>query len=162
MKRKQSYGRILVVLAAAWVTYRCYGLMVRDREGKVSSELLGGSGKSENPRTEKLSKKEIRERLGRSTWTLLHTMGARYPAFPTYQQKKDTLSFIHLLSSVFPCGECTKHFQKLLSDYPPRVGSNEEFKTWLCEVHNVVNRRLGKTVVDCRTVDEIWDCGCEA
>lgn len=163
MKKEQSYGRILIILAAAWVLYRCYGFVVRSKDEKISTEFLRDTMDDvENFQTRKMSKKEIRERLGRSTWTLLHTMGSRYPAFPTFQQKKDTLAFIHLLSSLFPCGECTKHFQKLLQDHPPRVGSNEEFKTWLCEVHNVVNKRLGKVIVDCKTVDDIWQCGCEA
>lgn len=159
MKWEQSYAKVLVALVAAWGLYRCYGFL---RERTVVSSTLRPEGMQEAWQARRLSKKEIKERLGRSTWTLLHTMGARYPAFPTAQQRKDTLSFIHLLSALFPCGDCTKHFQKLLSDFPPRVGSNDEFKTWLCEAHNIVNRRLGKAVVDCRTVDEIWQCGCEA
>ncbi|ADM11709.1 mitochondrial sulfhydryl oxidase [Encephalitozoon intestinalis ATCC 50506] len=162
MKREKGYGKILAVLIAAWIIYRCYEFVAGNREKKISNLSSWNGVRLEDFQVRKMNKKEIRERLGRATWTLLHTMGSRYPASPSFQQKKDTLSFIHLLSSLFPCGECTKHFQKLIQDHPPRVGSGKEFKTWLCEVHNIVNERLGKTIVDCRTVDEIWQCGCEA
>lgn len=151
MKKEQSYGRVLVLLLIACAIYGCYTV--------VSS---GPQKRAGVMHTGKLTNQELRERLGRSTWTLLHTMAAKYPAFPTVQHKRDVLSFLHLLSVVFPCGECTKHFQKLLSDFPPRVSSHDEFKTWMCEAHNIVNRRLGKAVVDCRGVDDVWQCGCEA
>lgn len=160
MGKEQSCRRILVFLVAAWILYTCYGIMRKDSGGRSVGESLL-VGKIGPIHTRKMNNQEIRERLGRSTWTLLHTMGATYPASPTPQHKKDTLNFIYLLSSLFPCGDCAQHFQKLLSDFPPRVASHDDFKTWLCEAHNIVNRRLHKPVVDCATVDELWQCGCE-
>lgn len=161
-KKEQNYGKVLILIIAAWILYGCYGIIkngIREKKIVNESQLVGISRPIHS---KKMSNQEIRTRLGRSTWTLLHTMGATYPAFPTSQHKKDTLNFIHLLSSLFPCGDCCQHFQKLLNDYPPRVSNHDEFKTWLCEAHNVVNGRLNKPIVDCKTVDEIWQCGCEA
>lgn len=158
MSKGRSYGRVLALLVAAWILHTFYGLVIKGaRKGTDTSSDRPGSVHSK-----KMTNQEIRERLGRSTWTLLHTMGAAYPAFPTTQHRKDMLNFIHLLSSLFPCGDCAQHFQKLLNDFPPRVSSHDDFKTWLCEAHNIVNRRLGKSTVDCSAVDELWQCGCEA
>lgn len=108
-----------------------------------------------------MTKLEIREQLGRSTWTLLHTMAAVYPGLPSEDHKKDTLKFIYLLSKLYPCGDCAQHFQKLIAGFPPKVGNHDEFAEWLCKAHNVVNGRLNKEQFDCKRVDERWECGCE-
>jgi hypothetical protein len=31
---------------------------------------------------------------------------------------------------------------------------------WLCEVHNIVNKRLHKPDFDCLTLNDVYDCGC--
>ncbi|KAF6170645.1 hypothetical protein GIB67_020207, partial [Kingdonia uniflora] len=44
---------------------------------------------------------------------------------------------------------------------PVQAGSQAEFSQWLCHVHNVVNRSLGKLVFPCQRVDARWgklDC----
>lgn len=108
-----------------------------------------------------MTKLEIRENLGRSTWTLLHTMAAVYPGIPSADHKKDIINFIYLLSKLYPCGDCAQHFQKLLANHPPKVGNHDDFVKWMCQVHNVVNKRLGKSTFECERVEERWECGCE-
>lgn len=34
-----------------------------------------------------------------------------------------------------------------------------DFATWMCEVHNEVNDRMGKPLFDCATVEERWRTG---
>ncbi|KAL1427278.1 hypothetical protein MTO96_017568 [Rhipicephalus appendiculatus] len=46
-----------------------------------------------------------------------------------------------------------------LDSSPPRVTSRTELAQWLCEQHNVVNRKLGKPEFDCSRVDERWRRG---
>ena len=41
----------------------------------------------------------------------------------------------------------------------PAVNSREALSLWMCNVHNEVNRRLGKTEFDCAQVDERWKDG---
>jgi mitochondrial FAD-linked sulfhydryl oxidase len=160
MRKEQTYGRALILLIMAGALYLIYSMF--GGGGKVEGTTEAESGVLGPIYSKKMNNREIRERLGRSTWTLLHTMAAGYPAFPSAQHMKDTLSFIYLLSKLYPCGECAEHFQKLLGGLPPKVSSNDDFKAWLCDAHNVVNRRLGKKVVDCSRVDDMWRCGCEA
>lgn len=109
-----------------------------------------------------MTKKEIKEHLGRSTWTLIHTIAAVYPGIPSAEHKKDVINFIYLLSKLYPCGECAQHFQMLLAEYPPKVSNHDEFVQWMCKVHNKVNERLGKSIFDCKTVEDRWECGCDA
>ena len=99
MDKGQNYGRILILLVVAWILYSCYELMrgrVIEKEAVSNVEMLRKLGPIHS---KKMTNQEIRERLGRSTWALLHTMGATYPAFPTARHKMDTMNFIYLLSS---------------------------------------------------------------
>jgi FAD-linked sulfhydryl oxidase len=45
---------------------------------------------------------------------------------------------------------------------PPTTGSGPELQRWVCEVHNTVNRSLGKASFNCDLVHARWgalDCG---
>ncbi|XP_030469254.2 FAD-linked sulfhydryl oxidase ERV1 isoform X2 [Syzygium oleosum] len=94
--------------------------------------------------------------LGRATWTFLHTLAAQYPDKPTRQQKKDVKELMAILSRMYPCQECADHFKDILRANPVQAGSHTEFSQWLCHVHNVVNRSLGKSVFPCERVDARW------
>ncbi|XP_028780586.1 FAD-linked sulfhydryl oxidase ERV1 isoform X2 [Neltuma alba] len=97
-----------------------------------------------------------KEELGRATWTFLHTLAAQYPDNPTRQQKKDVKELMGILSRMYPCKECADHFKEVLRANPVQAGSQAEFSQWLCHVHNVVNRSLGKPIFPCERVDARW------
>ncbi|KAL5061884.1 hypothetical protein RYX36_023621 [Vicia faba] len=97
-----------------------------------------------------------KEELGRATWTFLHTLAAQYPDNPTRQQKKDVKELVQILSRMYPCSECADHFKEVLRSNPVQSGSHAEFSQWLCHVHNVVNRSIGKPVFPCERVDARW------
>ncbi|KAF9617999.1 hypothetical protein IFM89_039370 [Coptis chinensis] len=103
-----------------------------------------------------LAKPVSKEELGRATWTFLHTLAAQFPDRPTRQQKKDVKELMAILSRFYPCKECADHFKEVLSANPVQAGSQSEFSQWLCHVHNVVNRSLGKLVFPCQRVDARW------
>lgn len=119
----------------------------RDTSAVQPKDVLN-KGKSAAPVT--------KEELGRATWTFLHTLAAQYPEHPTRQQKKDVKELMAILSRMYPCQECADHFKEVLRVNPVQVGSHAEFSQWLCHVHNVVNRSLGKLVFPCERVDARW------
>lgn len=96
------------------------------------------------------------EELGNSTWNLLHTMAAYYPETPTDERQNATKQFIHSLGDVYPCNECARDWKDEIKEKPPRVDSRNEFSQWACEIHNVVNEKLGKAIFPCSKVDERW------
>ncbi|KAF7848340.1 hypothetical protein BT93_L2081 [Corymbia citriodora subsp. variegata] len=81
-----------------------------------------------------------KEELGRATWTFLHTLAAQ----------------MAILSRMYPCQECADHFKEILRANPVQAASHTEFSQWMCHVHNVVNRSLGKLVFPCERVDARW------
>ena len=98
-----------------------------------------------------------REEIGRATWTFLHTLAAQYPEKPTFSQKKDVKNLIDILTRMYPCGECADHFKEVVAAHPPNVASRKDFSMWMCRVHNVVNRSLGKPVFNCEYVLSRWE-----
>ncbi|PSC75506.1 FAD-linked sulfhydryl oxidase ERV1 [Micractinium conductrix] len=103
-----------------------------------------------------------REEVGRATWTFLHTLAAQYPEHPTRQQKRDARNLIDILTRMYPCGECAAHFKELVGSHPPQVATRADFSLWMCEAHNIVNRRLGKPTFNCSLVQSRWaglECG---
>ncbi|EKM53649.1 uncharacterized protein PHACADRAFT_260119 [Phanerochaete carnosa HHB-10118-sp] len=134
-------------------------------EGGVEKDLhtfpaSAAEGMHGNVIMPKLGNATAKAELGRATWKLLHTMTLRYPEEPTDDERAALNSYFHLLSRLYPCGECAAEFQQLLQKYPPQTSSRRSAATWLCAVHNKVNERLGKPEFDCANLDATYDCGC--
>jgi mitochondrial FAD-linked sulfhydryl oxidase len=100
------------------------------------------------------------DQLGRSTWTLLHTMAANYPTNPSPTQQTETKQFMGLFGKMYPCWVCADDFRTWMKEgNEPKVSSREEFGRWLCEAHNAVNVKLGKERFDCDRWEERWRTG---
>lgn len=101
------------------------------------------------------------EELGRSTWTLLHTLTATYPTSAPAPLQSKTRRFLTLFSELYPCWVCAEDFQSWIAkpENEPRVRGREEFGMWMCRAHNEVNRKLGKGEFDCARWEERWRDG---
>ncbi|KAI8965528.1 FAD-linked sulfhydryl oxidase ALR [Daldinia sp. FL1419] len=99
------------------------------------------------------------ETLGRSTWTLLHSIAATYPKTPSAAQQSDLRTFMGVFSRLYPCWICAEDFQRYMEKDHVQVGSRDEFGKWLCEAHNAVNVKLGKEKFDCSKWEERWRTG---
>ncbi|KAL3463039.1 ERV/ALR sulfhydryl oxidase domain-containing protein [Aspergillus heterothallicus] len=103
------------------------------------------------------------EELGRSTWTLLHSMSATYPEKANAEQQTEMRGFLKLLSKLYPCWVCADDFRTWMAEpsgkNEPKLGGRKEFGNWMCEAHNEVNRKLGKKEFDCRFWEERWRTG---
>ncbi|CAI7672079.1 unnamed protein product [Penicillium bialowiezense] len=103
------------------------------------------------------------EALGRSTWTLLHSMAATYPEKASTEHQNNMQGFLKFFSKLYPCWVCADDFQTWMAhpsgQNQPKLGSRKEFGWWMCEAHNEVNRKLGKKEFDCRFWEERWRSG---
>ncbi|OTB02389.1 hypothetical protein M426DRAFT_74632 [Hypoxylon sp. CI-4A] len=99
------------------------------------------------------------EQLGRSTWTLLHSIAATYPRTPSTSEQSDLKTFMGVFSRLYPCWVCAEDFQRYMEKDHIQVGSRDEFGKWLCEAHNAVNVKLGKQRFDCSKWEERWRTG---
>ena len=97
-----------------------------------------------------------KEVLGKSSWTFLHATAAQYPVFPTDRDKFVMKSLLDSIGYFYPCEMCRVHFRDYMLTTPPDLTSRTSVATWLCEIHNNVNRRIGKPVFDCTTCIDRW------
>ncbi|SCU80512.1 LAMI_0B02718g1_1 [Lachancea mirantina] len=96
------------------------------------------------------------EQLGRSSWSLLHSIAAAYPVSPNDKQRSEMKQFMTLFSHVYPCWWCAKDFEDFIKKNSPKVGSRDELGLWMCEAHNEVNEKLGKSKFDCSFWKNRW------
>ena len=101
------------------------------------------------------------EKLGRSTWTFLHTTAAYYPEKPSPTHRANMLMLLRAIPMLSACSHCADDFGKDINVHPPDVSSRSALSRWLCERHNAVNEKLGKKVFDCslKSTDERWKDG---
>ena len=99
-----------------------------------------------------------RPELGRATWTFLHAVATNFPVENrTAEHTQAAEDLLRAVGVLFPCHECADHFRDTLRKHPVKAGSAEEFKDYMCGLHNVVNERLEKATFDCDRVDERWE-----
>lgn len=120
------------------------------KESTVSDRLPGGYRKEYPPDVEK---------LGRSSWSLLHSVAASYPENPSNKQQADLKQFLKLFGNFYPCWYCGGDFEKYMEKKEPTTESQDAFGKWLCEAHNDVNKKLGKPRFDCNLWKQRWKDG---
>lgn len=101
------------------------------------------------------------EVLGKSSWTLLHSIAATYPEKPDTKQQQDLKQFLKLFGNFYPCWYCGDDFKAYLTKTEPVVDTQDKFGRWLCDAHNEVNVKLGKPKFDCNLWKQRWKDGWE-
>ncbi|SPQ97296.1 unnamed protein product (mitochondrion) [Plasmodiophora brassicae] len=123
-------------------------------------ERLPGKAAAPSPATRKRDECPLdRAELGRRSWSLLHTMAAYYPDRPSKSEEQHMMEFMARFAQFYPCATCREHLKRDLVAHPPQTGSRHLFSQWMCQMHNRVNRRLGKPLFDCSKVGERWRTG---
>ncbi|ORX45614.1 FAD-dependent thiol oxidase [Piromyces finnis] len=100
----------------------------------------------------------VRAELGRATWHLLHSITSRFPEEPTEEESDALTQFIFLTARLYPCGDCAKHFQRMLEKIPYSTKDRKGASKWICDIHNGANKFLKKEIFDCEKLPERWPC----
>lgn len=96
--------------------------------------------------------------FGPAGWLFLHAIAQNYPWEPTLQKKEDYLQFFKLVGSVLPCRYCRESYQDFIKENELNksvMKNRKTLTTWLYNIHNQVNKKLGVTCVP--TLKEVWD-----
>lgn len=136
----------------------------KNNKKQVAARQLQDSNDSDGKSKEE--KAEMwREKIGRSTWHLLHSVAAKYPDDPSEEKQQAAVNLIQSLQALYPCEKCRLHFNQKMGTSLPLVSSRKAFSSWVCMLHNLVNEDKGKEHFDCtlKHLDEVYlkDCdGC--
>ena len=85
---------------------------------------------------------------GPPMWHYLHTMSFNYPVHPTPADKRNYRAFMLSLQHVLPCKYCRINLQTNYKNHPLRpchLVSREAFSRYVYDLHEIVNKLLGKT-----------------
>lgn len=85
------------------------------------------------------------------TWFMIHYLAIRVR---DRQMAIVYKSFISCLQFLLPCPKCRNHLRENLKSLP--IDNAPDLYTWSCDLHNHVNRQLGKEVVDCYQVKNLY------
>ena len=55
------------------------------------------------------------------------------------------------------CKSCRRDYKSIIRQIPIRVGSPTELFCWTVEIHNIINVKLCKPVMNCATALQIWN-----
>lgn len=120
----------------------------------IDSKATPGAGEMESGATTFNNTGSWREILGRRTWFFLHTYAAKFPDEPTEADKSSMRGLIASLGQNYPCPICRTHLQgKLMSSElgPVNAESRTSLALWVCKLHNMVNKDLGKPPHPCNS-----------
>jgi hypothetical protein len=91
---------------------------------------------------------------GKYMWTTLHFVALGYPDDPNEKHKQNFYNFYSNIYQVLPCKQCGHHLEETLQKtplYPKHLVNKTELFKWTVDLHNIVNKRLGKKIL---TLDE--------
>lgn len=79
-------------------------------------------------------------------WHTIHIVALGYPKTPTYTDKKCAKEFYESFAFLIPCAICRQHYTEHLSKNPltPYLDSRSDLLKWTIDIHNQVNKMLGK------------------
>ena len=95
---------------------------------------------------------------GKYLWWLLHTITYSYDEKYNKELVQKYIDIFYLLVKVIPCPVCKSHYKKRLAYSPVEksLSSKEKLRTWLIDIHNNVNRGLGKMTVSLNGANSIY------
>ena len=79
-------------------------------------------------------------------WHTMHIVAIGYPKNPTYIDKKCAKEFYESLAYLIPCSVCRTHYKEHIISNPltPFLDSRTDLIKWTVDIHNSVNKMLGK------------------
>jgi hypothetical protein len=79
-------------------------------------------------------------------WHTIHIVALGYPKNPTYTDKKSTKEFYESFVYIITCTICRDHYKEHIAKKPltPFLDSRSDLIRWTIDIHNSVNKMLGK------------------
>lgn len=102
----------------------------------------------------KAERRAAQDQRTRQMWAMLH----RFCALPAAKNADRLAEFLIQFDRELPCGDCRRHWRKLLLELPPNI--RDPF-AWSVAAHNAINRRLKKREMTIPEARALWCPGSE-
>lgn len=92
-------------------------------------------------------------------WYVIHITAFNYPKQPNDYHKMSYRNFYESIGNVLPCLKCQQHYRTYLSKYPiaPFLDNRDMLVKWAIDLHNIVNKSLGKPIYSYQQVYNIYN-----
>mmetsp|Transcript_3158 Transcript_3158/g.9441 ORF Transcript_3158/g.9441 Transcript_3158/m.9441 type:complete len:215 (-) Transcript_3158:194-838(-) len=83
---------------------------------------------------------------GPPTWFFLHSVTLALPERVPPEQQREFSSLMLAMQKLLPCPGCSKHLVGHMREHPlePHLGTRDGLVQWMIDIHNMVNRDIGK------------------
>ena len=91
-------------------------------------------------------------------WGTLHIACLTAPPVLTEEHKIAFVQLVESFTKVLPCPMCQEHFSRILQAYPIQDAfkSNVDLFIWSVDVHNEVNKIIGKPIMSIPDAVVMW------
>ena len=119
----------------------------------ISASATGGAGLEESCLAYSAALPEV---FGPPLWWTLHTTASTYPDAPSPRRREECTRFIESLPALVPCAGCGAHLRAEIGrrDVPSACANANALTDVWCDIHNAVNGRIGKPLMDCSQARE--------
>jgi len=96
--------------------------------------------------------------FGRNLWAVIHQVALGAPAVMDASQSAAYMSFYAIIPQIIPCRSCGDHLLQTYTEIPieKSLAGSATLFTWTVDLHNAVNKRLGKPIVTVEQAKAIW------
>ena len=98
---------------------------------------------------------QSRDIWGNTIWYLFHTIAHKIKEEEFLNSKKDLIFLINTICSNLPCPECSNDAINILNKVDlNKINTKQEFKIFLFNFHNHVNKKLEKQIFNEKDLDD--------
>lgn len=83
---------------------------------------------------------------GKHFWYTIHLAALGAPERPSFAERQDYETFYRDLYRILPCAKCSQHYRQHFKKNPVDASSRAALFSWTVDIHNAVNKMLGKPV----------------
>lgn len=93
---------------------------------------------------------------GPHLWVGLHSIAFGYPDNPSRKEHNAAVLFFTNLQFLLPCKKCRDHYSELIKQMPVNAFNRETLSRWIVNLHNAVNKDIGKKTIDYEQVKRLY------
>jgi FAD-linked sulfhydryl oxidase len=96
---------------------------------------------------------------GPNLWNFMHYLTLSYPDQPTEYDINKFKNFFTTIGEYLPCEKCRNNYKDHLQELPLTINelnSRDNLVLWLFNLHNVVNKHLGKKEFTLKEFNDVY------
>ena len=93
----------------------------------------------------------IKDEAGPHFWYVLEKLISKISDNPSKSELARATKTMDHIAESYPCEECVENYNTYKKEHPLKCKNKQECSEYLCEFHNDVRRRQGKSTKDCST-----------